>query len=656
MNWEVCGLPKDALSKDNALIVEYTRRCPLLIDPQGQANKWIKNMEKANGLEIVKLSDKDFLRTLENGIRFGKPVLLENVGERLDPALEPVLLRQTFKQGGNLVIKVGDSILPYHEDFRLYITTSLPNPSYSPEISATVTLVNFTLAPIGLEDQLLAQVVASERPDLEESKSQLVLNNAQMKSELKEIEDKILYLLSSVQGNPVEDERLVETLQVSKETSDEIKEKVASAEVMEKSIDVIRNKYIPVAIRTRILFFCITELSAIDPMYQYSLSWFVNLFSNAIKQSEKSNEVDVRVQNINEYFTFSLFSNVCRSLFEKHKLLFSFLLTVRILMNDGLVDMNDWKFLLAGGAVGHKDTQNPAQSWLPAQSWMEVLSLSNLDSFKDFEKTFVENLEVFNMIFESNQPHREKLPSSLKGVTPFQRLMIMRCLRPDKVTSAVQDFVTKNIGEKFIEPQSSDLSSLFKESSPLIPIIFVLSPGADPASSLYKFAEEMKFSKRLSSVSLGQGQGPKAENLIREGVEKGMWVLLQNCHLAPSWMSSLEKIISSLSPDRVHRDFRLWLTSMPTPKFPVTILQNGAKTTIEPPKGIKANLMRLYSSIDEEFLSNSCPTKPREWKKLLLALSFFHAVIQERRKFGALGWNIPYEFNEVQSAYIDPLG
>jgi dynein heavy chain len=150
MQWEVCGLPKDALSRDNALIVEHTRRVPLLIDPQGQANRWIRNMEKANGLEVVKLSDKDFLRTLENGIRFGKPILLENVGEKLDPALEPVLLKQTFKQGGNLVIKVGDSILPYHEDFRLYITTALPNPAYSPEVSATVTLVNFTLAPVGL--------------------------------------------------------------------------------------------------------------------------------------------------------------------------------------------------------------------------------------------------------------------------------------------------------------------------------------------------------------------------------------------------------------------------------------------------------------------------------------------------------------------------
>ena len=103
--------------------------------------------EKNNALDVVKLTDKDFLRSLENAVRFGKPCLLENVGEELDPALEPILLKQTFKQAGSTVIKLGDSVIPYHDDFKLYITTKLPNPHYTPEISTKVTLVNFTLSP-----------------------------------------------------------------------------------------------------------------------------------------------------------------------------------------------------------------------------------------------------------------------------------------------------------------------------------------------------------------------------------------------------------------------------------------------------------------------------------------------------------------------------
>lgn len=108
---------------------------------------WIHTQEKNNALDIVKLTDKDFLRSLENAVRFGKPCLLENVGEELDPALEPILLKQTFKQAGSTVIKLGDSVIPYHDDFKFYITTKLPNPHYTPEISTKVTLVNFTLSP-----------------------------------------------------------------------------------------------------------------------------------------------------------------------------------------------------------------------------------------------------------------------------------------------------------------------------------------------------------------------------------------------------------------------------------------------------------------------------------------------------------------------------
>uniref|UniRef100_H2Y3I1 Dynein heavy chain region D6 P-loop domain-containing protein n=4 Tax=Ciona TaxID=7718 RepID=H2Y3I1_CIOIN len=219
---------------------------------------------------------------------------------------------------------------------------------------------------------------------------------------------------------------------------------------------------------------------------------------------------------------------------------------------------------------------------------------------------------------------------------------MLRCLRADMVTSAMQDYVAKFMGQRFIEPQTSDLGVVFKESSPVTPLIFVLSTGTDPAADLYKFAEEMRFSKKLSAISLGQGQGPRAEALIRSAMDRGKWVFFQNCHLAPSWMPNLERLIESIDPDKVHRDFRLWLTSMPSNQFPVAILQNGSKMTIEPPRGIKANLLRAYIAQNDDFL-NSC-TKVSVFKSLLFSLCLFHGVAIERRKFGALGFNIPYEF------------
>nr|XP_024655433.1 dynein heavy chain 1, axonemal-like [Maylandia zebra] len=616
----------------------------LFIDPQGQANTWIKNMEKDSGLEVVKLSDRDFLRRLENAIRFGKPCLLENVGEELDPALEPVLLQQTFKQQGHTLLKLGDSLIDYHESFKMYLTTKLPNPHYSPEFSAKVTLINFTLSPSGLQDQLLGMVVAKEQQDLEVAKNQLITSNAKMKQELKEIEDEILFRLSSTEGNPVDNEELIRVLEASKIKAGEIKAKVKAAEKTEQNIDAARLEYVPVAVRAQILFFCVSDLSNVDPMYQYSLEWFLGIFLSGIANSRSADTVEERIWNINEYFTFSLYGNICRSLFEKHKLMFAFLLCARIMMNDKKIDMVEWRYLLSG-AMPVQQLANPAVSWLSERAWQDILGLSTLKIFSNLAQSFPEHLEGFKKIFDSSQPHREPLPGAWDVILDsFQKLLVLRCLRADCLIQGLQDFVAAELGQRFIEPQTSDLSVVFAESSSSTPLIFVLSPGTDPAADLYKFADVMQFSKKMSAISLGQGQGPWAESMMHDAMERGHWVFFQNCHLAPSWMPTLERLIENINPLKVHENFRLWLTSLPSNKFPVSVLQNGSKMTIEPPRGIKANLQKTYMRLTNDFLSSS--TKTADFKSLLLSLCLFHGIALERRKFGPLGFNIPYEFTD----------
>lgn len=206
-----------------------------------------------------------------------------------------------------------------------------------------VSLLNFFVTPEGLEDQLLGIVVTEERPDLANMKSQLVISNASMKKELKEIEDKILFMLSNSQGNILDDENLINTLSQSKVTSNEITAKVAEAEITEKEIDDTRELYRPVAKRASLLFFCISDLASVDPMYQYSLAWFIALFVRGIAEAPAAEEITARGVNLNEYFTMSLYVNVCRSLFERHKLMFSLLLCISILKNEGNIDPSEWR-------------------------------------------------------------------------------------------------------------------------------------------------------------------------------------------------------------------------------------------------------------------------------------------------------------------------
>ena len=235
-------------------------------------------MEKNRNLHVIRMTDANYVRTLENAIQFGWPVLLENVGESLDPVLEPILQKLIFHQSGSDYIRLGEDVLEYNNDFKFYITTRLRNPHYVPEISVKVCLINFMITPIGLTDQLLSIVAAKEKPELEATKTKVILESAENRRTLKELEDKILQVLSVSEGNILEDETAIDILSSSKTLSEEIQEKQKVAEKTQVEIDTTRSGYIPVANHGAILFFCIADLGNIDPMYQYSLTWFVNLY------------------------------------------------------------------------------------------------------------------------------------------------------------------------------------------------------------------------------------------------------------------------------------------------------------------------------------------------------------------------------------------
>lgn len=293
-NWGIAGLPSDQVSSENGILTTQAERYALCIDPQQQANAWIKNMNKGGDLKILKFGPANFLREITAAVRNGITVLVEDVEEGVDPAIDPILNKQQAKsEAGIMQIKLGDAMCDYDEGFMFYMTTKMPNPHYIPEICIKVTLINFTVTFDGLQQQLLGDVVIAEKPEVEQKRDQIVLTMAADAKKIKELENNVLKLLSEATLEEILDEdTLINTLESSATTSAEINERMAQAEVVSVEINDTRNMYTSVAVRGSILYFVIADLGGVDPMYQNSLGYIKSLFNKAIAMSAQANTIE----------------------------------------------------------------------------------------------------------------------------------------------------------------------------------------------------------------------------------------------------------------------------------------------------------------------------------------------------------------------------
>ena len=193
-------------------------------------------------------------------------------------------------------------------------------------------------------------------------------------------------------------------------------------------------------------------------------------------------------------------------------------------------------------------------------AWDNLTELDNLSAFTGLISSIEQGEREWKTWFMSGEPEELSLPGDWENkLNDLQKMVIVRSIRPDRVSFCATTFIINNLGQKFVEPPNLDVSDVLADSSPRTPLIFVLSPGVDPTASLTQLAARNNMQEKFHYLSLGQGQAPKAAKLIQEGLKTGTWVFLANCHLSISWMPSLDKIVESIPSENPHPNFRLWL-------------------------------------------------------------------------------------------------
>uniref|UniRef100_A0A3B4Y7S0 Uncharacterized protein n=1 Tax=Seriola lalandi dorsalis TaxID=1841481 RepID=A0A3B4Y7S0_SERLL len=253
-----------------------------------------------------------------------------------------------------------------------------------------------------------------------------------------------------------------------------------------------------------------------------------------------------------------------------------------------------------------------------------------------------QNERAWRTWFDHPAPEDTALPDGYEEkLDTFRKLLLIRSWCPDRTTAQARHYISESLGQQYAEGLVLDLDAMLTESDTRTPMVCLLSMGSDPTENIERLAKSKGAPCR--PISMGQGQEVHARRLLANSMTDGGWLLLQNCHLGLDFLDELLETVTMATPESVHKSFRVWLTTDMHPRFPITFLQSSIKFTNEPPL-VKAGLKRTFSGVSQDQLEIS---NLPEWKPLLYAVAFLHTTVQERRKFGPLGWNIPYEFNQA---------
>ena len=632
LKWKSEGLPSDSLSLENTIIYFTSPKVPLIIDPSSKVLDWIKHrLSTEKNFESIFQGHAKFTMHLDLALRFGKILLVEEVSQ-LETMLYPVLRKDIQKIGPRSVIQIGEKVIDYNESFSIVLVSrdATQVEELHPKAKGLVQVINYSVTKSGLENQLLSTIINHEKPDLETKKSELLQKEESMKIELASCEKQLLEELVKSEGNILENESLIMTLEESKSKAIEISKALEQSMIIQTTIDKERDTFRDLASLGADIYLITADLWKINNMYRFSLNSYLKIFENNLDlpRKQEGNNTEQAINSLGTQLKFLTLDSVCKGLFKKDRLTFALYMVYN--QNKSMFLKGEWEYFI--GASG-ESASVAAPSWCPEHQSQKFGSLSaNFPTL--VQAADLSRKEWANWFKSAN------CDSSFPDVklTDFQKVLLVQVFRPEKLETCQSGFVKRNFNN--IENFTSNFSfkSIFEqESSPNTPILFIVSNGSDPSRELEEFAAKAIGRDKFIQMSLGGNQNEQALKLLKLAAENGQWIFLKNQHLVPGFLSIFEKELMAITK---HDDFRVWLTTEESEKFPAILLESCFKVSFETPPGVKQNIERAYSLIEQDYL-----TKNESRPEMTFVLTYFHGIISERRRYIPQGWSKFYEFS-----------
>ncbi|XP_053612057.1 dynein heavy chain, cytoplasmic isoform X5 [Plodia interpunctella] len=650
LRWQANALPTDELCVENAIMLRRFNRYPLIIDPSGQATEFIMREFKERKITKTSFLDDSFRKNLESALRFGNPLLVQDV-ENYDPILNPVLNRELRRTGGRVLITLGDQDIDLSPSFVIFLSTRDPTVEFPPDMCSRVTFVNFTVTRSSLQSQCLHRVLKAERPDIDTKRSDLLKLQGEFHLRLRQLEKSLLQALNDAKGKILDDDSVIATLETLKKEADDIGQKVEETDKVIAEIETVSQQYLPLSQACSSIYFTMESLNQVHFLYQYSLKMFLDIFSSVLVCPLLNGVTDytARLKTITEELFTAVYERVARGMLHTDRLTFALLLCRIQLKGVGAEDNLDRSFaVFLAGKDGYVAAAQPADQLTPHQHDAAARLATRVPAFRRLLQKATELPELAAWLAQAAPEQCVPTLWDCDAAAPPQpptaamyRLLLIQAFRPDRVIAAATQLVSAVLGPTFMSKAETelDLTSITEHQlNATTPALLCSVPGYDASGRVDDMATDLN--KPLSSIAIGSAEGfNQAERAINSACKSGRWVMLKNVHLAPVWLVQLEKKLHSLQP---HPNFRLFLTTEISPKLPVNLLRAGRVLVFEPPPGIRANLLRTFATVPAARMMKP----PSERARLYFLLAWFHGIVQERLRYVPLGWAKYYEFNE----------
>ncbi|KAJ6227585.1 dynein heavy chain [Anaeramoeba flamelloides] len=654
LEWESNKLPVDDICTENAIILNRFERYPLVIDPSGQATEFIMNQYKDKNIQKTSFLDDNLMKKLEGALRFGTCLLIEDA-EYVDLILNTVLNKEYQKTGGRKLIRLGDQEIDFSPSFQMFMTTRDPTFNFTPDLCSRVTFCNFTVTLASLQSQCLNHTLKTERPDIDEARSNVLKLQGEFKLQIRKLEKQLLQTLQRVEGSILDDNTVLNKLVELKKQANIINKKALEADKTWDEILMISNVYQPFSLATSRMYFVLEQMSIVHFLYQFSLNFFLEIFKKVVNVNNPKLETvkedkEQRLQILSGDLYTTLFRRVAVGLLNRDHLTFALRLAqIRLQEIEKELDEDELSFLLniSRGIQTKVNLDFTKPFNLNKSQKNQLKKLLQLNAFTNLVDSMKQNGNEWQKFFKSNNAET-LIPQSFEGQFEkddtdklFKRLLLIKALHPDRILASGSQFVEAVLGKGFLTLPALDLKVVLEQekSKAIEPILLCAQPGHDPSVRVDELVKELGV--KCTSIAIGSSESRRnAFNAVTSAARKGTWVLLKNVHLTPKWLTDLEKRITSI-PSTDPR-FRIFLTTEFNDKLPPTFIRISQIFVFEPPPGIQANLYHTFSMIPKERITQ----QPSQRSRLYFLLAWFHSIVQERIRYRPLGWSKGYEFNE----------